>query len=50
MTATYEVQVRLPSGSFTVVRVQADSTWHARQLVEGMYGPANFMAVVGEVR
>jgi len=50
MIYTYEVQVRLPSGGVTRVRVQADSTWHARQLVEGMYGPANFMAVVGEVR
>lgn len=50
MIYTYEVQVRLPSGSVTRVRVQAESTWHARQLVEGMYGPANFMAVVGEVR
>ena len=50
MTYTYEVQVRLPSGSVTRVRVHAESTWHARQLVEGMYGPANFMAVVGEVR
>ena len=50
MIYTYEVQVRLPLGSVTRVRVQAESTWHARQLVEGMYGPANFMAVVGEVR
>lgn len=48
--STYIVRVRLPSGGWTDVHINADSQFVARQLAEGSYGSGNVIAVVGEAR
>ena len=43
MTNTYEATVRLPSGGYEKVAVQATSWNHARQLLEMQYGAGRVM-------
>lgn len=38
MTRTYEATIRLPSGGYEKVTVEATSWNHARQLLEMQYG------------
>jgi hypothetical protein len=35
---TWVATIRLPSGNQQEVRVQADSQWNARQMLERLYG------------
>ena len=39
MTNTYEATIRLPSGGYETVTVEATSWNHARQLLEMLHGP-----------
>lgn len=43
MTRTYEATIRLPSGGYEKVTVEATSWNHARQLMEMMHGASRVM-------
>jgi hypothetical protein len=46
---SYRVRVRLASGGFTSVVINADNQHFARQLVEGAYGAGSFIAVLEQL-
>ena len=44
---TYEAKIKLPKGGYQDVRVQADSAYKAKQLIEMQYGKG---CIIGTVR
>ena len=40
---TWRATIRLPNGNQQEVRIQADSYWNARQMVEVQYGKQNLL-------
>ena len=50
MSKTYEATIKLQGGSLQKVRVDADSTFNARKMLEAQYGKGSVVMSPSEVR
>ena len=49
-TKTYEAKIKLPKGGYQDVRVQADNSYKAKQLIEVQYCKGCIVGTVKEVK